>query len=373
MKLLKDNPVKPDVEMFISVIRREKNPYRVHFIELFLDEEVREAVFKCYELDGNLSKEDPLYKIKRDLKVHRFLGYDVFRVPIIRKDFFTLPFLEAEDTTHIQGQKRGEREWTEEHRGPIQGWEDFEKYPWPEVSDINFSQLEWLEKNMPPDMGCYDLTAHILEMLTFLLGYETLCYKMVDDPQLVDEILEKVGGFYVNYTKTLCDFKCVPLVWGSDDMGFRTSTLASPRFLRDKILPWHKRCAQEGHRKGKPYLIHNCGNISAIMEDLIDYVKIDAKHSFEDSILPVTEAWKLYGRRISILGGIDVDFLCRSDEKAIRERVRETLDLCIKGEGLDKQDYPPGGYCLGTGNTVANYIPLENYLIMLDEGRRYEL
>jgi uroporphyrinogen decarboxylase len=32
---------------------------------------------------------------------------------------------------------------------------------------------------------------------------------------------------------------------------------------------------------------------------------------------------------------------------------------------------PGGGYCLGTGNTVANYIPLESYFAMLDEGRRY--
>ncbi len=32
---------------------------------------------------------------------------------------------------------------------------------------------------------------------------------------------------------------------------------------------------------------------------------------------------------------------------------------------------PGGGYCLGTGNSVANYIPLENYLTMLDEGRRF--
>jgi len=31
------------------------------------------------------------------------------------------------------------------------------------------------------------------------------------------------------------------------------------------------------------------------------------------------------------------------------------------------------GYCLGTGNTVANYMPLENFLIMLDEGRKYNL
>jgi len=29
------------------------------------------------------------------------------------------------------------------------------------------------------------------------------------------------------------------------------------------------------------------------------------------------------------------------------------------------------GYCLGTGNRVANFIPLPNYLALLDEGRRW--
>ena len=145
-------------------------------------------------------------------------------------------------------------------------------------------------------------------------------------------------------------------------MGFHTDTLASPEILREKILPWHKRCAETAHKKGKLYLLHNCGNIEKIMDDLIDDVKIDARHSFEDSIMPVTEAYKKYGSRIAILGGIDVDFLCRADENAIRKRVKNTLHVCMEGTG----------YCLGTGNTVANYIPLENYLTMLDEGRKYK-
>jgi uroporphyrinogen decarboxylase len=75
----------------------------------------------------------------------------------------------------------------------------------------------------------------------------------------------------------------------------------------------------------------------------------------------VIEDKRLYGDRIALLGGIDVDFLCRADEEAIRARVRRTLDACMPG----------GGYCLGTGNSVANYVPLESYLIMLDEGRRW--
>jgi len=159
----------------------------------------------------------------------------------------------------------------------------------------------------------------------------------------------------------LADCPRVAVLWGSDDLGFHSGTMMSPDFLRAKILPWHARCAKIAREKGKPYLLHSCGKLDEIMEDLIEEVGIDGKHSFEDTILPVTEAKKRYGTRISILGGIDMDFLCRAGEPAIRKRVQNTLSLCMDG----------GGYCLGTGNTVANYVPLDNYLAMLDEGRRY--
>jgi uroporphyrinogen decarboxylase len=40
--------------------------------------------------------------------------------------------------------------------------------------------------------------------------------------------------------------------------------------------------------------------------------------------------------------------------------VRGQLDTCA-GKG----------YALGAGNSVANYIPLGNYLAMLDEGKKF--
>jgi uroporphyrinogen decarboxylase len=42
-------------------------------------------------------------------------------------------------------------------------------------------------------------------------------------------------------------------------------------------------------------------------------------------------------------------------------RTRQILEACALG----------GGYVLGTSNSVANYIPLRNYLAMVDEGQRW--
>lgn len=356
-------PVSPDVAGLLGVIRRERAPRRVHHLELFLDPEVKQAVCRRFPVEEGLDPADPHAELVREIRLHAFLGYDVFRLSLAPKAIFELPDHPAADTA-LGEQSRGERAWVEEHRGPIRSWADFERYRWPRVEDIDLEPLEWLERNLPENMGVYDLTAHVLEMVTFLLGYEQMCYLINDDPPLVRAVADRIGEFYVSWTRTLADFRCVPLIWGSDDMGFRTSTMVSPQFLRETILPWHKACAEAGKARGKPYLLHACGQLEEIMEDLIREVGIDAKHSFEDQILPVTEAFRRYGGRIAILGGIDVDFLCRSGEEEIRRRVRDTLEACFR---------PAGGlgYCLGTGNTVANYIPLENYLAMLDEGRKY--
>ena len=45
---------------------------------------------------------------------------------------------------------------------------------------------------------------------------------------------------------------------------------------------------------------------------LIDEMGYDGKHSYEDTIEPVEEAYERYHRRIAILGGIDVNFVCRA-------------------------------------------------------------
>jgi uroporphyrinogen decarboxylase len=116
--------------------------------------------------------------------------------------------------------------------------------------------------------------------------------------------------------------------------------------------------AEIAHAKGSLYILHSCGDLSEVMDDIIDDVKVDAKHSFEDTYLPVTLAKNLYGHRIGLIGGVDMDFLSRQSPNAVRDYVSNILEICM----------PDGGYCLGSGNTVANYVPLENYLTMLHIG-----
>ena len=72
-----------------------------------------------------------------------------------------------------------------------------------------------------------------------------------------------------------------------------------------------------------------------------------SKHSFEDSIQPVEEAYEQWNGRICIAGGLDVDFLCRESEETIANRVRAMLE----------RSSARGGYLIGTDNSVPEYMP----------------
>jgi uroporphyrinogen decarboxylase len=353
-------PVAPDWEGLVRCIRREGAPSRVHHIELFLDGEVQEAICDRYGILDGLDPADPYFDLRRQVAIQRFLGYDYVRCGLEGLDM-PLHRVAADDTADLE--RSGGRQYIDEHTGPITSWDDFEAYPWPDPEQATTRALEWCDKNLPDDMCVIGSGgfAHFAEYINWLMGYEALCYALFDQRDLVAAIADRLNEIYRVVVARMLEFDRVKIVWGSDDMGFKTGTLISPKDLRAFVLPGHKLMAQMSHDAGRPYLLHSCGNLATIMPELIDDVRIDAKHSFEDTIETVTEVKHTYGQRIALLGGIDVDFLCRADELAVRKRVRETLDACLPG----------GGYVLGTGNSVANYIPLDNYLAMLDEGRRY--
>ena len=353
-------PVTPDWEAFRDCILRKGTPRRVHHIELFLDWEIQQAIAQEYHLWDDLDADTPDFPYRRMVRIQRFLGYDYVGQGV---DAFDMPLKRAitDDTADMQ--RSGGRSYVDERAGPITNWAEFEAYPWPDAEKVTMHALEWYEQNLPDDMCVVGRGgfAHFLEYLTWLMGYETLCYALFDQRDLVQAIVKRLLDFYGVMLERILHFDRVKIVWGSDDMGFKTGPMIGPNDLREFVLPGHKKMAALAHAAGRPYLLHSCGNLNSIMDDLIADVQIDAKHSFEDTIEDVREVKLTYGQHIALLGGIDVDFLCRADEATIRARVRETLDICMPG----------GGYCLGTGNSVTNYIPLQHYLAMLDEGRRY--
>jgi len=360
---------KPDREELKEIILRKKIPSKVHFFELHIDTEVIKYFTEKFNrkwIEPSLAKDRKSQEtaLKNYVECWYRLGYDCLRFTSDFRFSGSLSFVSkkriGKDTALLS---KGERSWVEEGKGIITSWQDFERYSWPSLKELDLWPFEFVSKNLPEEMGIFaSFSPGVLEVLSNeLFGLETLSYLLYDSPDLVEAVAGKVGELiYGAYKKIIGLDNLVGFLQG-DDMGFKTSTLLSPDALRKYILPWHKRFAKLAHDNGLLYILHNCGYCDSIMEDLIEDVKIDGKHSFEDAIMPITEFKRKYGNRVAVLGGVDVDKLCRLKEKKLRQYVRDILDKCMPG----------GGFALGSGNSITNYIPIKNYLIMLDEGAKY--
>ena len=194
----------------------------------------------------------------------------------------------------------------------------------------------------------------MLENVIEIVGFERLCLLLADDPDLVECVFEAVGETLVRYYEIAAAHPAVGACIDNDDWGFKTQTMLSPRQMRQYVFPWHKRIVAVCHRAGTPVILHSCGHFERILDDMAA-IGIDGRHSYEDTILPVEEAYERYRDRFAIIGGIDVDFVCRASPDEVYGRSRAMLERTAGR----------GGYALGTGNSVPDYVPDENYFAMI--------
>ena len=235
--------------------------------------------------------------------------------------------------------------------------ESFEAYPWPDPDAFDESHLQVLGAELPEGMKIVTPgPGGVLENAMWVVGYETLCLILSDDPGLASDIFGAIGSRLVRYYERAARHSCVGALISNDDWGFNTQTMLSPADMRAYVFPWHRRIVQTIHDAGKPAILHSCGNLKDVMDDLIDDMGYDGKHSYEDKILPVEQAYEEYGSRIAVLGGIDVDFVCRSTPEQVKARAAAMLERSAMR----------GSYALGTGNSVPWYVPEANYFAMIE-------
>jgi uroporphyrinogen decarboxylase len=253
------------------------------------------------------------------------------------------------------------------HRpGCIASRADFERYPWDSLTDAFFAaySLDYrlLAEQMPRGMKAIGGPGNgVFECVQDLVGYERLCYIAADDPELyrdlffrMGEVMERIWGRF------LAEFgELYAVCRMGDDLGFRSATLLSAADIRTLVLPQYRRLTDAVHARGRPFLLHCCGNIFEVMEDLIEAGGIDAKHSNEDAIAPFSVWVERYGERIGNFGGVDTDVLCQLAEADIRAYVRELVE----------QTRGHGGFAIGSGNSIPDYVPVAGYLAMVEQVR----
>jgi uroporphyrinogen decarboxylase len=232
----------------------------------------------------------------------------------------------------------------------------FKSYPWPNPDDYDNASIRRIRHLIPEGMKliiCSPLG--VLENVVFLIGYERLCYLLVDDYPLAADIFNSVGERLLRYFEIFIHSPYVGALMCADDWGYKNQTMIAPKDLYSLVFPWHRRFVRLAHEAGKYAVLHSCGKLDEVMPRIITDLHYDAKHSYDDTISPVEAEYEKWHRSIAVLGGIGVDFIVRESPERIQDRCTAILER-------SRND---GSYSLGSGNSIPHYIPIQNFLAML--------
>ena len=345
MSELKNNPVELDLDGALANIKRQGTPPRVFCFEHGLEPGIKQGLCERFGICEGLSESDRTFPLRREIRIYQFLGLEFMRVFPPGIAWQGLPSKGTDAPPSI---------------GPIQTWDDFESYPWPSVAQVDFTEVEWLEKNLPDNMAIWSMT-HVFQLVSNLIGFEPMCAMLYENRDLVKAVTAKVGRLYADFTETLCGFARVGAINVGDDLGHRIGLFMRPDDIREIFIPWQKKIIAAAQDRGKLGIFHICGNVDEIMRDLIDTVGIDAKHSTQDAVEPIQLTHEHWGHEVALLGGIDIDFATRARPEDIAVYTRRILEDCVPG----------GGFALGLGNWVADSIPLDNFLAAVQQAREF--
>lgn len=329
---------KPNFENILKVLNNEV-PDRFTLFEFFLNDEFYRILSGYESIPDN---DTDLLRMK--IKAFAAAGYDYCTT---RASNFRFP---------SNASNHGKKSMSVDSGAVIFDRKSYEQYIWPEPEDFDTSRLETLKHELPEGMKFIIQGPNgVLENVMLLVGYEGLCYLMADDPELVEEIFNQVGTRLVRYYELALQYDSVGACISNDDWGFNTQTMLSVPDMRKYVFKWHKKIVDVIHSAGRPAILHSCGQLSDVYDDIIFDIKYDGKHSYEDKIMPVEKAYDVLNPKIAVLGGLDLDFVCRKTPREIYNRACDMLE-----KTKDK-----GGYALGSGNSIPYYTPYENYLAMI--------
>ncbi|MFC1928767.1 uroporphyrinogen decarboxylase family protein [Chloroflexota bacterium] len=246
-----------------------------------------------------------------------------------------------------------ERVWAREGKGIITSMKDFEDFLWPRVEDMDFSAFKKVEDYMPRGMKGIASVGHIFTTVWTLMGLETFCMALAENPELVAQIFQKVGNIQYEMLEGVIRFDSVGAILVSDDIAYTPGLMISPKYLRQYLFPWFERMCALCRERDVLIIYHSDGKLDDVLDD-IAAVGFHGLHPIQPNAMDIKRVKERVGDRLCLLGNIDLDVLARGTPEQVEELVKKNL----------REIAPGGGYCVGSSNSVPNYVKLENYNAM---------
>lgn len=258
---------------------------------------------------------------------------------------------------------------------PLAGMETLEEikeYKWPDpkndrtIEGIKEEAKKLFDENKYAIVGDMVDTG-VFEPSHYLRGFENFLMDLMINKDIAHYILRKMLEFQkARYDMFLSEVgKYLDIVFVGDDLASTESTLMSPEIYREMVKPYQKEYfSYIKKRTNAKLMYHSCGNVSPLIEDLIE-IGVDILNPIQVNAkgMDTKELKRKFGDRICFWGAIDTNcVLPKGTVQDVENEVKRRV-----------ADLGPQGYVLTAVHDIQADVPPQNIVTMFKTAKGINL
>jgi uroporphyrinogen decarboxylase len=238
--------------------------------------------------------------------------------------------------------------------------QDLESYQWPSPKWFDYEGMAVAGRQYPQDFVVAGGFSPLFYLLAELCGMESTLMNLIDNPSIIECLIQKVIEFYGDYFNEIAHAGqgCIDAIAFGDDFSSQIALLMNPTLWRRYFKPAWETLFRRAHAAGYFVFFHSCGAIAQVIPDLIE-IGVDVLYPIQ----PLARGMDLitlkerFGDQLTFYGGLDVQQLLPfGTPEAVEGEVIRIIQLF-------RED---GGLILSTSHVMMDDIPLKNALAMIN-------
>jgi uroporphyrinogen decarboxylase len=240
---------------------------------------------------------------------------------------------------------------------PLAQTMDLACFPWPdpEAPGLQDTAAQALAEDQGRHFVAPNFGMCLFERAWSLRGFDALLMDLLEQPEWVAELLERITGIQVRLAQRFVALGVDGGYFG-DDYGAQRGMLFSPEIWRRLFKPRLARMFAVFRDAGLPVILHSDGDIWPILPDLVD-MGLTCLNPVQPEVLEHPRLYREFGKHLSFYGGISTQTVLPTGTP---EEIRAATAACVRDLAPDGT-----GLILGPSHRIQSDIPVENVAIML--------